>query len=479
MEFEILSHAGLRIEHGGSTLIVDPWLIGSAYWRSWWNYPPLDHARVQSLKADFIYLSHIHWDHFHGPSLRMLGKDVQVLLPEDRYSRMRDDLRAMGFKRVLELPHGKSFKLSADFAITPFLFFPLTDSMLAVRAGNTVLLDANDCKICGLPLRHVKRQFPSIDFVLRSHSSANTRVCHEYLDGDNSNYDGVDDKEGYLRSFANFMSAVKPRYAVPFASNHCHLHREARRFNRWQQTPKDVQDYFRRYKAETGTATELVSMLPGSVWNDRTGFALASEAQWFSDRERQIEAYAEANAQTLAGHYALEDKAVVSEADLGKYFSRLHSHMPWFWLRRFAGRPVYFNSRSGDRSDLWKIDVHADRVTRVAREEYLASDMRIEMPAIMLKQALRMNMFGQTGISKRVKWVMTRQSAGLLGFFMLMLDFEEYELIPLRRNLSWRSLRVWARRWREVLGYAQLTWIMKSRKIAGREVEQVALLEYS
>jgi UDP-MurNAc hydroxylase len=479
MEFEILSHAGLKIEHGGSTLIVDPWLIGSAYWRSWWNYPPVDQARVQTLKADFIYLSHIHWDHFHGPSLRMLGKDVQVLIPEDRYSRMRDDLRAMGFTRVLELPHGKSFTLSADFEITPFLFFPLTDSMLAVRAGNTVLLDANDCKICGLPLRHVKRRFPSIDFVLRSHSSANTRVCHEYLDGESGSYDSVDDKEGYLRSFCNFMSAVKPRYAVPFASNHCHLHREARQFNRWQQTPKDVQEYFRGYRAEIGTATELVTMLPGSTWNDRTGFALASEAQWFSDRERQIEAYAEANAHKLAEHYALEEKVVVSEHDLRKYFTRLHSHMPWFWRRRFAGRPVYFNSRSGQLSDLWKIDVHANSVMPATREEYLSSDMRIEMPAIMLRQSLRMNMFSQAGISKRVKWIVTKQSVTLLGFFMLMLDFEEYDLIPLRRNLSWRSLRVWSRRWRELLGYAQLTWIKKSRKIAGKEVEQVALLEYS
>jgi hypothetical protein len=220
-------------------------------------------------------------------------------------------------------------------------------------------------------------------------------------------------------------------------------------------------------------------MLPGSVWNDRTGFSLASEAQWFSDREGQIEAYADANAQTLARHYALEDKVIVSEADLRKYFNRLHGHIPWFWRRRFAGRPVYFNSRSGERSDLWRIDVNANSVTRVAREEYLSSDMRIEMPAIMLRQALRMNMFGHTGISKCVKWVATRQSMRLLGFFMLMLDFEEYELIPLRRNLSWRSLRVWWRRWREVLGYAQLTWIMKSRKIAGKEVEQVALLEYS
>jgi UDP-MurNAc hydroxylase len=479
MQFEILSHAGLRIEHGGTTLIVDPWLIGSAYWRSWWNYPPVDFERVQALRADFVYLSHIHWDHFHGPSLRALGKDVQMLIPEDRYSRMRDDLHAMGFKRVREIPHGETFPLSADFSITPFLFFPLTDSMLAVRAGDTVLLDANDCKICGLPLRDVKRRFPSVDFVLRSHSSANTRVCHEYLDADRADYESVDNKEDYLRSFSNFMSAIRPRFAVPFASNHCHLHRETVKFNRWQQTPKDVRDYFRRYKDEHGLATELITMLPGSIWSDRSGFALAPEADWFVDRERRIEAYGKANEQKLAEYYALEDRVTVSDGDLHRYFDRLHAHAPWFWRRRFKGRPVYFKASSGRREDLWKVDLHAHEVTRATTDEYLASDMRIEMPAIMLKQALRMNMFSQTGISKRVKWIATHQSMPLLGFFMQMLDFEEYGLIPLHRNLSWRSIRVWMRRWREVLGYAQLVWIMRSRRITGKEVEQVALLEYS
>jgi UDP-MurNAc hydroxylase len=479
MEFEILSHAGLRIEHGGTTLIVDPWLIGSAYWRSWWNYPPVDFARVQTLRADFVYLSHIHWDHFHGPSLRALGRNVQVLIPEDRYSRMRDDLRAMGFNRIHEIPHGESFALSAGFSITPFLFFPLTDSMLAVRAGDTVLLDANDCKICGLPLRHVKRRFPSVDFVLRSHSSANTRVCHEYLDGDSGDYGSVDNKEDYLRSFSNFMSAIQPRFAVPFASNHCHLHRETLKFNRWQQTPKDVRDYFRRYKEERGLSTELVTMLPGSTWSDRNGFTLAPEADWFVDRERRIEAYGKANEHKLTEYYALEDKVTVSDGDLQRYFNRLCAHVPWFWRRRFKGQPVYFKGRGERREDLWKVDLYAREVTRATTDEYLASDMRIEMPAIMLRQALRMNMFSQTGISKRVKWIATKQSMVLLGFFMLMLDFEEYDLIPLHRNLSLRSMRVWMRRWREVLGYAQLMWIMKSRRITGKEVEQVALLEYS
>jgi UDP-MurNAc hydroxylase len=479
MEFEILSHAGLRIEHEAKTLIVDPWLIGSAYWRSWWNYPPVNVERVSTLRADYVYLSHIHWDHFHGPSLRTLGKDVQILIPEDRYSRMRDDLRAMGFKRVREIPHGKSFTLAPDFSITPFLFFPLTDSMLAVKAGNTVLLDANDCKICGLPLRHVKKLFPSVDFVLRSHSSANVRVCHEYLDRDAGHYESVDDKEGYLRSFSNFMSAIQPRYAVPFASNHCHLHRDALRFNRWQQTPKDVKDYFQRYRAANGLATELVTMLPGSTWRELEGFHLAPEDDWFSNRENRIEAYGKANAAKLADYYAAEEKVTVSETDLRRYFDRLRSHVPWFWRRRFKGRPVFFRALSGPREQLWKIDLFAGSVARVNREEYLASNMRIEMPAIILRQCLRMNMFSHAGISKRIKWVASSKSMGLLGFFVLMTDFEEYGLIPLHRNLSWRSIRVWLRRWRELLGYVQLVWIMKSRNITGKEVEQVALLEYS
>jgi UDP-MurNAc hydroxylase len=479
MEFEILSHACLRVTHGGYTLIVDPWLVGSAYWRSWWNYPPVDAERASGLRGDCIYLSHIHWDHFHGPSLRALGKETRVLIPEDRYTRMRRDLHSMGFKNVEEIPHGRTLEITRDFRITPFLFFPLTDSALMVEAGGTVLLDANDCKICGLPLKQIKRRFPRIDFVLRSHSSANTRVCHEYLDAPAQAYELVDDKDDYLRSFSNFMSAVKPRYAVPFASNHCHLHRDTRRFNRWQQTPKDVRDYFARHRAETGLATELVTMLPTSTWNDTTGFHLAPEAQWFFDRDGQIEAYASSNRRALDDAYSRESKVTVSAEELSRFFARVSSHLPWFWRRRLRGRPVFFKSTSGERPTLWKVDLAANKVSPASSEEYQASDMRVEMPAIVLRQALRMNMFAHAGISKRIKWIATRESMKILGLFMFMLDLEEYELLPIRSNFRWRSIRVWARRWREVLGYVQLSWIMKSRKIGGKEVEQVALLELS
>ena len=32
-------HSCCEIRTNTISLICDPWLIGSAYWRSWWNFP--------------------------------------------------------------------------------------------------------------------------------------------------------------------------------------------------------------------------------------------------------------------------------------------------------------------------------------------------------------------------------------------------------------------------------------------------------
>ena len=74
MKFTTLSHAGLLIEHNGIKIVSDPWLIGSCYWRSWWNYPEPPLELIENLKPDYIYLTHLHWDHFHGSSLKNSNK---------------------------------------------------------------------------------------------------------------------------------------------------------------------------------------------------------------------------------------------------------------------------------------------------------------------------------------------------------------------------------------------------------------------
>src|SRR4051794_18696259 len=272
MYFQTLSHAGLRVVASGKELVCDPWLVGSTYWRSWWNYPPVPAELVDSLAPDFIYLTHLHWDHFQSVSLKRFDRDTPVLVPYDRYERITRDLRKVGMRNVREIRHGERVELAPGFAVRSFHFAPfVTDSALAIEAEGVVLLNANDAKFAGAPLNQILKLYPRVDFCFRSHSSANPRACYHYLD---SSDEHADDNEHYVRAFALFMARVKPRYAIPFASNSCLLHDEVFALNQFAQTPTLVAEYFERFARERGLDTRLQFMIPGDKWDSEKGFEL-------------------------------------------------------------------------------------------------------------------------------------------------------------------------------------------------------------
>jgi UDP-MurNAc hydroxylase len=471
MKFTILSHACLYVEAGSTALLVDPWLRGSAYWRSWWNYPPADPQLVQSLRPTHIFLTHIHWDHFHGPSLRPYGKQIPLLIPEDRYDRMARDLRSMGFKNITAVPHGKEVALGPELSIRPYLFLPMTDTALMIYSPRVTLLDANDCKICGLPLAQLTRDFPRIDFAFRSHSSANNRICHQHLDQEQV---AVDAKDSYLRSFCNFMRAVRPKYAVPFASNHCHLHRDTLQFNDFIQTPLDVANYFETVRSSEQLPTELKIMLPGSSWSEENGFSLMDTGP-FSDRQTQLRNYAADNEAKLQEYYALEAKVAVSTEDMRAFFVPFLESIPWFVRRKFRDRPMVVVSEGGRAPAQWRIDLYRKTLTSIDAAESATAPARIHFPAIVLRQCLRMNMFGHAGISKRPRYLATTQLMPHLLRFEMLLNAYELEFLPLRRNLTLATLKSGLRRWRELFVYAEVVVRMALGQKA-QEIEQRLLV---
>ncbi len=146
MKFQILSHAGMLIQNQAATLVCDPWIIGSCYWRSWWNFPPPDPILVNSLEPDYIYLTHIHWDHFQGDSLRKLGKHKTIIVPKGNYSRIKDDLNDMGFKNIIELAHGERFDIAKNFSIYSYQFGVFLDSAILIEIDGITILNLNDSK---------------------------------------------------------------------------------------------------------------------------------------------------------------------------------------------------------------------------------------------------------------------------------------------------------------------------------------------
>lgn len=452
--FQTLSHAGLRVRAGGKELITDPWLIGSCYWRSWWNYPPVPRALVDSLRPDFIYLTHLHWDHFQGPSLKLFPADTPVLVPFDRYERMRRDLKAIGMENIREVRHGERVELAPGLAIRSYHFSPfVTDSAVVIEAGDTVLLNANDAKLAGAPLRQVLNDYPRVDFCFRSHSSANPRACFHVIGEPDAE---VDDNEHYLRAFALFIERVNPRFAIPFASNNCLLHDDVYAMNHLVQTPLAAEDYFNRFAAERGLKTELQIMVPGDSWSERGGFDIA-EQDWFQRRDEHLAAYRERVRPTLDRQAALEAKVKVGQTMVERFFAKVAAATPFFLLRPLKGREVLLVARSARETRGFAVDLAAGgKVRAVEPAEFDRFAIRIEFPALVLLQSMAMNMMSHAAISKRVHYYATRDGLRAMNRFNAILELYESEILPLRGNFSWRSIRALLPRWREGLLYAQV-----------------------
>jgi UDP-MurNAc hydroxylase len=240
MRFTTLSHAGLLVEHARTSVLCDPWLIGSCHWRSWWNYPEPSRELVDSLRPNYIYLTHIHWDHFHGASLKLFPRDTRILIPKFPSRDMAIDLNYLGFHNIQEIPHGGGVDLAPGFSLHSYQFGIDHDSAVVLTDGSVTLLDANDCKIFGLPLKQLRKQFDTFDFVLRSHSNA--RVLPYCLEDYEQYLPNFRTNQDYIEEFTNFCLSLNARYAVPFASNHCFLHRDTERFNNTMVRPPTIVD---------------------------------------------------------------------------------------------------------------------------------------------------------------------------------------------------------------------------------------------
>lgn len=466
--FRIVSHAGLLLEMRPISLLFDPWLSGSCYWRSWWNYPPVRDELVAGLRPDFIVLTHIHWDHFHGPSLRKMDRTTPILVPHDHYERITKDLRTLKFTDVRELKHGHRVRLADDLHITSFQFFPFTDSAVVLEAGDVTLLNANDSKFVGLPLSQILRRHPKIDFLFRSHSSANDRLCYEIIDGAPV---AADDLGRYSEAFCRFVRKVNPRYAIPFASNHCHLHRDVIHFNESVQTPVKVAEHFAAFKAtHAEVQTELQIMVSGDSWSAEQGFEIAQQ-DYFENREAHLARYAEEMAPKLEETYRKEASAVLNMTLVQNKLKLFSDALPWFVRRRFRSQPVALVLTAGDRREVLSFDVSNGTVKPLEHFDDVTHPLQFQTSLEIFQHALRMRLLSHLTISKRVRYRVTQKTAGLMSLLGYCFQFYEYELFPLRGLFRWRLVDSYLRRWREVVLYARLSFdLMRGYKPAELEL---------
>jgi L-ascorbate metabolism protein UlaG (beta-lactamase superfamily) len=105
-----LGHSTVRLELAGTVVLTDPLLTGGV--------GPLRRVgpipgHADRADVDLVLLSHLHGDHLHLPSLRMLPRHTRVVVPRGAGSW----LRARGIARVEELAPGEEL-VEGDLRVT-------------------------------------------------------------------------------------------------------------------------------------------------------------------------------------------------------------------------------------------------------------------------------------------------------------------------------------------------------------------------
>jgi UDP-MurNAc hydroxylase len=444
LKFTILSHASMLVEGDGGSILFDPWLIGSCYWRSWWNFPEPPAEMLASLRPDFIYLTHLHWDHFHAPSLKLFDRDTRIVVPFLPTTRMLRDLKSMKMRNVIEVPHGGSIPLWRGCELTAYHFgLASTDSAAVISDGRTTLLNANDCKIFGSSLKQLTTRFPRVDFCFRSHSSASaTPFCIEDYE---RHYPNARRAKDSIEDFCNFAELVGARYAIPFASNHCFVHRDTLRYNETAANPAMVKETFDRRAAERKLESRCVVMTPGSSWSTEEGFKLVPFD--YSKRNEYVAGLLEKYTDKFSAQYAKEEGQRADWIAFERYFNKLIRATPKL-LRRAVSRFAFEAVEAGGRR-LFLVDFPAGRVAEVTQLPEVAFVVRT--PALVLNDCVKKRMFSVWSASKRLSIRLGDGNARRLAVFFQLLDLYENDGLPLRNLFTVRQLKSRLPRWREGL----------------------------
>lgn len=142
----------MRIDTPAGSILCDPW-VNPAYFASWFPFPDNSQLDWEALgDCDYLYVSHLHRDHFDAAHLRrFVSKNATVLLPEYPTPQLEDELRDLGFTKFFKTVSDEVHELDGGLrvmiqALTSPTDGPIGDSSLWVEYDGVRLLNQNDAR---------------------------------------------------------------------------------------------------------------------------------------------------------------------------------------------------------------------------------------------------------------------------------------------------------------------------------------------
>jgi CMP-N-acetylneuraminate monooxygenase len=147
-----INHSCVEIEADGRRLIIDPWLTGPCYGRSWWLFHEIEDDCFERIAtADGIFISKYSPDHFNLPTLKRIAEInpfIQIYIPEIMIHLFKHQIEQLGFVNIRKIPFGiwEIFKSKESrFMILPDHKHPYIDIVFLFEYKGHRILNLVDC----------------------------------------------------------------------------------------------------------------------------------------------------------------------------------------------------------------------------------------------------------------------------------------------------------------------------------------------
>jgi hypothetical protein len=298
---EMIGHASLLARSGGKTLVTDPWWIDPLAPHSAAHYPPLAHdVDAVAAAADALYISHIHPDHFHPPTLARFCRQTPVYIAAHRRKEFRDAIADLGFP-VIEC----GFHEIVPVAGTNFEIAMIEhdyeenaayDSSIVVRTPAFTLFNNNDCALAASKYAWVRDRF-RIDYAFLGFSPASFYpICFEMDDAEKRRQLDASAERRY-GDFVDAALRLRPGVSIPFASGLRFLEEG----ERWKNVAFNSALEATRRLAVHGLRGEVMD--PGDTIDADGTFHHRGRALPPEEEAAALEAWARAEAPRLAALY--------------------------------------------------------------------------------------------------------------------------------------------------------------------------------
>ena len=224
-----IGHAGILIRTRGITIVCDPW-FEPAFFASWFVFPRNDRLPDDIMhdvcNPDFLYVSHLHGDHFDIPFLtERMNKNTTVILPGFPTRELERNFSKLGFRKFVRTQNAEETEIAEGVRVAVHVETSITDgpggdSALVVSDGTSRLVNQNDCRTNDLD---ALRAHGPVDLHWLQYSGAIWYPMVYDMDADTKKQLCLDKVESQFARAIRYVERIDATTVVPSAGPPCFL----------------------------------------------------------------------------------------------------------------------------------------------------------------------------------------------------------------------------------------------------------------